>query len=257
MGTSIHALARSTLALVLLLPVGALAQEPVAPPPPAPPGPAAPEKARRWGGEAELGYVETGGNTRTTTANAKAGLRYEPGRWRHSLRGEALYAEDRSRTTAQRFAAQVKSDYRVSERTYVFATGRYEAERFTGFDYRVSEAAGAGRRLIVRPRLTLEAEAGPGGRHARREDGRHEDDLIGLGTARLAWRVGAAATVSEEVTLEVGEEGRETESVTALTTRVVGSLAMKLSFTLRNRSEVPPGTRHTDTITAATLVYSF
>ena len=45
--------------------------------------------------------------------------------------------------------------------------------------------------------------------------------------------------------------------MTALTAKVNTSLALKVSLTIKNNSEVPVGTEKTDTETAVTLVYSF
>ncbi len=207
--------------------------------------------------DAEVGGILTRGNTDTQSLIAKANALYERRRWRNSLHLETLHNSDREKTTAQKFVAEAKSDYKFTEFNYVFVTGRYEDERFTGFDYRVTEAAGYGRRLVQTDRVTLDLEAGPGGRHSRLEDGRHEDDVIGRAAGKLAIKLGAAATFSEDVTAEAGKEGADIQSVTALAAQVVGNLAMKLSFTVRHRTNVPPDTEKTDTTTAVTLVYSF
>lgn len=222
-----------------------------------PPAPAPAPSPKPLTLEIEAGAVLTDGNTRTRTGKGNVSARYETGRWRQSAMVEALYAEDRERTTAQRLAAAAKSDYKVAEFDYLFLTGRYESERFTGFDYRVSEAAGYGRRVLHTRRVTLDLEAGPGGRHTRSEDGRHEDELIGRAAARLAWNLSTTAAFTEAVRFEAGENGTDTESETALRSQVIGNVAMKLSFTIRHRSEVPAGTRRTDTVTAVTLVYTF
>ncbi len=247
--------------LALLVPLSAPLAQAQSEPTPAPaPGGAAPDKGappRRFTAEAELGAVLTEGNTRTTTGKGRAAVGYTRRRWRFGGDVDAFYAEDRERTTAQRLAVSLKTDYTFTDRTYVFATGRYEDDRFSGFDYTVTEAAGIGRKFLEGPRVTLEIEAGPGGRHRRLDNGRREDDLIARGAGRLVWRIDGGATVSEAVRAEAGEDGTETESITAIETRVVGNLALKLSLTVTHRTEVPPDTRSTDATTAATLVYRF
>lgn len=207
--------------------------------------------------EAEVGAVVTRGNTDTQSVIARLDVQYERRRWRNGVHLEALHNSDGEKTTAQKFVAEAKSNYRFTEFNYLFATGRYEDERFTGFDYRVTEAVGYGRRLVQTDRVTLDLEAGPGGRHSRLEDGRHEDDFIGRAAGRLNVRLGAASAFSEDVTIEGGEEGAEVKSVAALTAQVIGNLAMKLSLTVRHRTEVPPDAEKTDTTVAATLVYTF
>lgn len=246
------------LLLALSAPLAHAQEEPT--PAPSPEGAAASDDAapaRPFTAESELGAVLTEGNTRTTTAKARVAASYAVRRFRIGGDADALYAEDRERTTAQRIAAALKAEYTFTDRMYAFATGRYEDDRFSGFDYTVTEAAGIGRKLIEGPPVSLDVEAGPGGRHRRLDDGRHEDDLIVRAASRLAWQISQSATASETVRVEVGEQGSETESVTALETRITGYLALKLSFTLTHRTEVPPDTRSVDTVTAVTLVFRY
>jgi putative salt-induced outer membrane protein len=57
--------------------------------------------------------------------------------------------------------------------------------------------------------------------------------------------------------LEVGDENRYTESISALKATLVGDLALVLSYTIKNNSEVLPGIEKTDTFTAISLEYGF
>lgn len=221
------------------------------------PGPSPTASPRPVSVEAEVGAVLTEGNTRTASGTLALAVGYRHGRFTHRGRVEGLYSEDRERTTAQRVATALKTEYRFTEHAYAFATGRYEDDRFSGVDYTVTEAAGVGWRPLPGPRLMLDLEGGPGGRHRRLEDGRREDDVIGWAATRLAWQASRSATLSEAIRVESGEDGTDTESITALETRVIGNLALKVSLTLRDRTEVPPDTRRTDTVSRVTLVYRY
>jgi len=58
--------------------------------------------------------------------------------------------------------------------------------------------------------------------------------------------------------VDVGEDTTVTKSVTALTAQINGSLATKITYTIKNTSDVPTDDiEKTDTETAVTLVYSF
>ncbi len=215
------------------------------------------EPVKPWKGEAELGVVSTGGNTETTNVKARAGVVYEVEKWRHTARIDALNTSDKVRTTAERYLASWKSDYKFDEFNYMFGLISYENDRFAGFDYRVSEAIGYGRRLINRPTLTLDTEIGPGARQTKLKTGESENELIGRLAGNLAWKISDTATFTENLSTEIGKNATITRSVTALTAQLVGTLAMKLSFTARHISDVPVDREKLDTETAVTLVYGF
>lgn len=220
--------------------------------------PAFGEETKGFSGEAELGFVATDGNTQTQNLNAKAKVEHEATRWRSEAHAEAVLASDAGGTTAERYYTSAKGDRKLGERAYLFLTGSWEKDRFSGFDWRVTEALGYGHRLVATDRTTLDLEAGPGARQSREEaTGKTDSEAMGRIHLGLEWKAGATSTFSEEATSEIGEDTTVTRSVTALKAQVAGQLAMKVSFTVQNTSSVPAGVEHTDSETAVTLVYGF
>lgn len=210
-----------------------------------------------WSGEGELGVVATSGNTENRSINAKAKGLYASDPWRHTAMFEAYNNADAIRTTAERYLLSAKSDRKTSEFNYFFGLVAYESDRFSGYDYHVSENIGLGRRVIQTPKLTLDLEVGPGGRQSKRNDGQPENEMMIRLAGDLKWKLSDSAEFSETVSTEVGEDSTVTKSVTALKARIVGALAMKLAFAVRNVTDGPAGTKETDTETALTLVYAF
>jgi len=218
---------------------------------------AAAEEADGLGGEAELGLVTTSGNTNTRSVNAKLRLRYLSGPWRHEGRLEGLRTSDGDTVTAERYLANGKSDYRFNPTDYVFASVRYEDDRFSGYDYQLSEAAGYGRRMLDGERVTLDLEIGAGGRHSRETGGRQRDEGILRGAAKLGWAISATTRFTEDLLVESGESNTYTESVSALRVKINSRFALKLSMTVKHNSDVPAGVEKTDTMSAVTLAYDF
>ena len=210
-----------------------------------------------WTGEAELGVVVTSGNTETQTINAKGKVVNEREKWKHTGTVEALNTADDERTTAEKYIVSAQSDYKFSEYKYMFARVNYEDDRFSGYDYQVSETLGYGQRVIHEPDLTLDLEGGPGARQSKVTNGDSENEAILRLSGDLVWKISDSAEFSEALSTEIGEDQTITKSVTALKSQIAGSLAMKVSLTVKNTSDVPPGTEKTDTETALTLVYSF
>lgn len=208
-------------------------------------------------GEAELGLIVTGGNTETENLNAKAKVGHDGATWRHALKGEAVLASDKGGSTAERYFVSGKSDRKVGARGYLFVTASWEKDRFSGYEYRVTEALGYGHRLVETDAVTLDLEAGPGARHSRLTGDGTDDEALGRLAGNLAWKVSDTSNFTEDLTVEAGEQSTITRSVTALKTQVAGQLATKVSVTVKNTSDTPPGVDDTDYETAVTLVYGF
>ena len=214
--------------------------------------------ADAWSGSAELGATSTSGNTDTRNVNAKAEVLYELDRWRHTLNGEALFASDSGEDTAERYVAAYQADAKLSPRSYLFGTVRGEVDKFSGYDYRLSEALGYGYRVWEAGDLGhLDLEGGPGARQSKPENGAREDEAILRLAAKYRHSWTATTRFSQDFLVESGEDNTYAESVTGLKVRINSALAMKLSFTAKRNSEVPAGTKKTDTLSAVNLVYDF
>ncbi|MEJ2323864.1 MAG: DUF481 domain-containing protein [Nitrospirota bacterium] len=215
------------------------------------------EEEKGWKAEGELGYVDTSGNTETQSFIVKLKAGYASERWSHDLSLEHYFSSDSGGTTAERYVATLQSNYHITPRGYVFGRAGYVKDRFEGYDYRVREVVGYGHRVVDTEKLTLKLEAGPGGRHSRSTAGERENELILYLSGQFLWKISAPASFTEDVRSEVGQKGTQSESVTAVKVRVVEHLSMKVSYTIRNNTDPPPGNRSTDTILAATAVFDF
>lgn len=210
-----------------------------------------------WTGNAELGIVNTTGNTETETISAKAKAETEREKWRHTINFEALNSSDQNVSTAERYMLSGQSSYKMGKKNFFFVLVSYEDDRFSGYDYRITESIGYGRRVIGEPDLTLDLEIGPGARQSKLDNGDNQDEMMVRGAAKLAWEISKTSKFSEDFSTDVGEDVTITKSVTALSAQVNGSLATKITYTIKNTSDVPVGVEKTDTETAVTLVYSF
>jgi putative salt-induced outer membrane protein len=225
---------------------------------------AADEKKSPWTTRAELGYVVTSGNSETSTINAKIDATHEKDKWRHNIHAEALGASTTDQTTnidttsAERYQLSGKSDYKFNETDYMFGTAVYDKDRFSGFEYQSTIAAGYGRRVINDTDMTLDLEVGPGVRVIKIDNAPDSDsEAILRLAAKYLWKLSDTSEFTEDLSVDAGSDLTVTKSVTALTANINSTLAMKISLTIKNNSEVPLGSKKTDTQTAVTLVYSF
>ncbi len=224
-------------------------------------------QAAEWKSEAELGFVMTSGNSETQSTNGKISASRDTEKWTQSGRLEALNTSatdketDTESTTAEKYSAHARADYKLNDDDFLFASADYYDDRFSGFQYQATLAAGYGRRIINTDKQSLKAEIGPGVRYVKAEPvgGVHipsDEEGIVRAAAYYAYNFSEQATFTQDLIADIGEDATITESITALKAQISGKLAMKASVKIRNISEVEDPIEDTDTETALTLVYS-
>ncbi len=210
-----------------------------------------------WSGEAELGYVQTSGNTETTTINVRAAAALRHAAWLHDFEFTGLRATDGGVTTADSVSLLYRAEYNLSDIDALFGSLRGEDNRFAGFDRRYTEVLGYRRSVIRTDSHTLKLEAGIGARQTRNVDGTRTSEGILRAAMDYAWQITESSSFKQAISMENGSDNRVTESVTELKLKINGNLSMKTTLTVKNNSTVPPGVRNTDVQTAVTLVYDF
>lgn len=204
------------------------------------------------------GALVTSGNTEreSLNINVDAEIAYEL--WRHKARFAGYQASEEGDTTAERYSNSVQSDYRFSERSYLFANVGYDSDQFGSYDRRVSVSVGLGRRFVDTDDVTLELEGGLGRRISEPDGGnRRERESIGRFHGELEWRLTETTRFTQELEIESGDSNTASESVSAIRSRLIGDLSWRLSHRMVHNSEVPADTEKTDTFTALVLEYAF
>ena len=210
-----------------------------------------------WSGEVDFGLIKANGNTKTDSMNGKARIEYSKERWIHSASLVVLNATSNGTTTAQSYTFNGKSRHNFKKREYMFGNLLYQDDHLSGYRSQVSETFGYGRRVIDSPRLSLDMEVGGGARQSTPRGGASLDEAIGRAHGNLEWKVSGTSVFSQHMTMESGRYNTELQSVTALKSRINGNLAMKVSYTVKHNSYVPPGSVKTETISNVALVVDF
>lgn len=210
-----------------------------------------------WGGEVELGVVETRGNSDTSTLKLKAAAAHESIQWINSVLLEALNTASRDITTSERYLIEGKTKYRLEEQRYSFANGKYEDNRFSGYQYRATVAVGYGSRLLDTESYTFDAEIGPGARHSKLLTGSSDDEVMVRLFGDFNWTINNYAKFEQLLTVEAGRESTLTRSESSLKSKIARKLAMKASYLVRHSSSALASTASTDRELTFTVVYDF
>ncbi len=210
-----------------------------------------------WQGSVSLGYLATTGNTNTRSLNGQTLAGYKSGPWQDVLAFQAIRSSQDGVTSAESYDLNGQSDYNLSDKDYVYGTVDYLRDTFSGYRRRTSEIVGYGRRLLNTDTQQLALEFGAGVRQTYYTDDTHSNDFVERLALNYLWQFADNSNLSESLSVINGTDNTFTQSVTALTTNLVGSFALSVSYTVKHNTTVLPGIKNTDTITAISLVYTF
>jgi len=218
---------------------------------------AAPAQAD-WSGKGELGGVLARGNTETETLNGKVDMTSETDRWKHVVGFSVLRTVNDGVTSANRWELRGESDYKLTDRSYLFGALRYEDDQFTDYAYQATASFGYGYKFIDREHTRLDGKLGVGYRQSElRATGKSEDDAIVRGLLDYSHDLTDTTKVLNKFLVEAGSENTFLQNVLSLQVSMTDSLALGLSYEIRHNTDVLPGTEKTDQVLTANLVFGF
>lgn len=219
-----------------------------------------------WSGRILGGYLATSGNTENSAANLEAGLNWDGLRWHHALSGRAIGQSTAKDTTAESYKATYEAKFDLSEKTYLFGLLDYNKNRFSGYPQQIFQFAGIGRRFIMTDKHELSGEVAAGLTQSdvqsflpdgTRVSAPSVDEFNWRASGRYNWNITDTSRFTQTLSVNSGSSNTFTESVTEVAANIYGALAMVLSYTVQNNSDVLPGTDKTDTFAAVNLEYAF
>ncbi|AZT84940.1 DUF481 domain-containing protein [Marinobacter sp. NP-4(2019)] len=222
-------------------------------------------ESKDWKGEAELGVLKTTGNTEETNTNGRLGLVHEVIDWRNIGDFRSAYSEAEDETTAERYRADLETNYKFDENQYWFLRGGYEDDRFSGYDFQSSATTGYGNRILRwGDESFLDLSVGAGYRFNKLEEpdedgNRDEEEAIARLAAQFDYALSETSLFRQKLSSEIGldENNVITESETSLQASVVGNLSLKVAYRVKHVSDAPPDSDKTDTETSLSLLYGF
>lgn len=229
----------------------------------------APAQAQ-WTGKAELGFLQSSGNTEAASANTKLDLTHEGAKWKHNVFVAALYSENAEFSTAERYEARYQADYKITDRLSWFGALRGEQDRFSGFAYQATASTGAGYKFIDSPSTKLDGSLGVGFKRSRAEtliktdagevldriDGELEDEVVGTLGSNFEHAFNESTKITNKLLAEFGAENTAVANDIALQVSMTQSLALAVGIGVRYNSDPPPLSESTDTLTTVNLVYN-
>ena len=217
---------------------------------------------KKWSDQAELSFVDTGGNTDITTLSAKNLLKYK---FSEKLQGEwtagALYGKTDGEKTAESYFSDLRFDYLFTNRLYSFVAAGWSQDEFAGIDARYYAGPGVGYKFFAGPKHVLLGELGANYVYENYTNGTDEAYIEGRAYASYEYAFTEKNKFSQSVEYLHDFEDCENYTVnseTAVISALSDYLSLKTSYVVKYDNEPVPSTlEETDTILSVTLVVNF
>jgi putative salt-induced outer membrane protein len=246
--------------LMLLVPCVSTALADDAPPPP-----------DGWSGKGQVGYLMSRGTTDTDSANAKLDVADNDGDWKHTIHLDGLYGRSGDLTSAERWSAQLQSNYQFTPRVFAFGAFHYLDDQFSGFQYQGDVSAGIGYKILTTVADKLAVQLGAGYRRLRPETltlnsegaviarvpGESEGNAVGTGEIDYEHDFNPSTKLTEKFLIDTGAGNTYMENDVALAVNMSKRLALSVGFTFQENTQPPPGLTKVNTLTTLNLVYAF
>jgi putative salt-induced outer membrane protein len=117
-----------------------------------------------WDVAASVGIAGTSGNSNTSQFNAAYDLTYDP-LTRNIVKSNALFLRGITEgdVSVERVLFNVRDEYKINDRTYVFGNNLYLRDRFKSISYLDAVTGGVGYKLVASERTKLDIDGGAGG----------------------------------------------------------------------------------------------
>lgn len=235
---------------ILLIPVMALAA-----------AAQAQEAPRKWKDAAELSYVQTSGNSKTSTISAKNLFNYDWQKAALELVAGGLGTKSGASVTAEQYNASEKISWKLSGKNYTFEKVAWDKNRFAGIKDRWDLGVGLGRHLLESADNQLFAELGVGYIFEDRMPG-SENTSFGTwrGYAKYIRTLSPTANASQDLEY-LGNlkesDGYRMNAETALVASINSHFSLKASHVWKFVNSPSAGFRKTDTMNMLSLIVNY
>jgi putative salt-induced outer membrane protein len=211
-----------------------------------------------WKGDIEAGATFSNGNDEEKEYNLDLKVQKEGDaqKWGYKFEAYAEGEEKKGVTTDEEYRALIQARYNVSETGYVFGEFAYLNNRFEGYKSRTTETVGYGHKFYNNEEFKLSGEVSLGMRQTEFTDETDENSFITKLSADAMYKINPQLSLVQE--LEIGlSESTTLLSETALKYDFTSNFYGKLAYELESNSDVPAGTKETDTTIGFKIGYSF
>ena len=128
----------------------------------------------------ELSYVQTSGNTNTTTFSSKLqGTAALSNTESIKAKGSILYSENDENTSANKYNIELDYNHMINEKLYSYMGINYIKDELSDYDYRLNIGPGLGYKILQNESQTLDIQGGLDYAYDKYNDGVKDNYLAG------------------------------------------------------------------------------
>lgn len=223
--------------------------------------PAFAQEAKPWKDAAELSYVQTSGNSKTSTLSAKNLFNYDWAKAGLEIGAGGLGTQSRDTVTAEQYNAYEKVSLKLAGKNYAFERTGWEKNRFAGIFERWDLSLGVGRNFLDTASDKLFAEVGGGYIFEDRLPGA-ENQSFGTwrGYAKYIRTLSPTATASQDLEY-LGNfkdsKGYRMNAETALVASISTHFSLKASHTWKYVNVPAAGFRKADEMNSVAIIVNY
>ena len=161
---------------------------------------------------------------------------------------------ERLKTTAERYQLQVQGEYKITETDAIFSRYELTDDRFASYTEYVAAVVGYSFRAIENNKMELDLTLGPGYARGLTSEDILEKGMVLRASASYKWDISDNAQFRQIISVQGAEFNNRSISETTLSTKITGSMQMKVSFKAVHNSKVEEDKEKLDTETSLTLV---
>lgn len=210
-----------------------------------------------WSTELELGYANSNGNTNSTDVKAAVDARREYEQYIFDVKATAKYGSDNGSRDEEKYTFDGTVGRKITDRAYTYGELNYIKDMFSGYDHQVSELVGIGYKAIDNDTTKLETKLGVGGRQSETDTGSDSSEAVVKPELDFSWKANDFVTLGEKANATFGTEYTRYESETYAESALTNNLFLKAAYEMVKTTDVPVGSKETDTTTTVSLVYKF
>lgn len=222
-----------------------------------------------WSPKAELGAGTSSGDTNEKSIAFGLSLSRDfSSEWSHNLRLNFDFARRGGITSRERLEFIEDTFWNVFNKGFLNNFTQFEIDRFSGFTWRLTQNLGLAYQLIKNKAHSLRVQGGPGFRISRLlpeiaanglvvTPAFTRREFIGRISADYGLDLGDGVKLNQQLSAVVGSISTRLDNNLTLSAQINSSLSARVRFNVVYESDVPLGTSNVDTVTRATIVYTF
>ncbi|RXJ95781.1 hypothetical protein CRU94_03975 [Arcobacter sp. AHV-9/2010] len=209
-------------------------------------------------GKVELSYVNTSGNTQTTTLAADAEAKSKIDDIELKFKGSIIKSKDNDEESANKYQLELQSSYMFTDNFYTYLGANYVKDEFSDYDSRLNIRPGLGYKFINTDDHLLDIKTGVDYSLDKYKNGKKDEYAASKSELNYKYQIKKDVEFKQMVNYLVSMEDSEKYFVTSessVNVKMVGNLSLGVSYKVDYTNQTQK--EKTDKKFLTSLIYDF